>query len=564
MAGRAQAVLVVLLASSGAGAVDLTGKWRFETIGSSVVEITQVTQTGSALSFSLYGWSFSGSVTPVGSFTNYSVNATSPTPASITGRAMPSGDLLDGRIGALFPPNPPEFGGVFATRCTCDDGNTADGDGCDAACQIEPCWTCAGDPSICSPAGDGSPCEDGSPCTTGETCTAGVCGGGAPVVPCTDMTGHWYEHEHLTGLDPSDVEFANDVAQRGSDLIFRNPISYIGTIDPATGVFDVRVVNPAEFCPPFDPLAGTVSADGLSFTATGSHAEVDPNLGDQCNQFPVTVIGSRHCGSGTLDPSETCDDGNLATGDGCDASCAVEPCWICAGEPSTCSPTAGAACDDGDPCTTGDTCTGTGACVGTSCGPCLACAAGVGCVAGPRSPCKASLNPRHSSLSLRNATDAVRDRLAWAWREGEETAPGELGDPPGGDGFTLCLYDESGPEPTLLFRAAVPGGGVCDGRPCWRPTGGGGFAYQSKTATPEGVATARLRPRPDGYSRSLLTGRGAHLADRSYPLPALPLPLPLRAQLHGAGGLCFETRHDASGVVKNDPTTGRFKARGTP
>jgi len=68
----------------------------------------------------------------------------------------------------------------------------------------------------------------------------------------------------------------------------------------------------------------------------------------------------------------------------------------------------------------------------------------------------------------------------------------------------------------------------------------------------------------DGHARSLLTGRGAHLSDRSYGLPSLPLPLPLRAQLHGASGLCLETRHEASGIVKNDPATGRFKARGTP
>src|SRR5262249_9737741 len=31
------------------------------------------------------------------------------------------------------------------------------------------------------------------------------------------------------------------------------------------------------------------------------------------------------CGNGVLEPTETCDDGNLTAGDGCSAACAVEP-----------------------------------------------------------------------------------------------------------------------------------------------------------------------------------------------------------------------------------------------
>lgn len=34
----------------------------------------------------------------------------------------------------------------------CDDGNTDDGDGCDAACRVEPCHACSGEPSVCAPA----------------------------------------------------------------------------------------------------------------------------------------------------------------------------------------------------------------------------------------------------------------------------------------------------------------------------------------------------------------------------------------------------------------------------
>lgn len=35
------------------------------------------------------------------------------------------------------------------------------------------------------------------------------------------------------------------------------------------------------------------------------------------------------CGDNVLDEGETCDDGGVSTGDGCDADCAVEPGWEC-------------------------------------------------------------------------------------------------------------------------------------------------------------------------------------------------------------------------------------------
>jgi len=42
------------------------------------------------------------------------------------------------------------------------------------------------------------------------------------------------------------------------------------------------------------------------------------------------------CGDGRIQGSETCDDGNTASTDGCSASCRVEPPYTCSGSPSTC------------------------------------------------------------------------------------------------------------------------------------------------------------------------------------------------------------------------------------
>jgi cysteine-rich repeat protein len=62
----------------------------------------------------------------------------------------------------------------------CDDGNIVAGDGCGAHCEVEPCFVCDGDPSVCTSL-DGTPCDDGNVCTAAGTCSAGVCGAGAPV-----------------------------------------------------------------------------------------------------------------------------------------------------------------------------------------------------------------------------------------------------------------------------------------------------------------------------------------------------------------------------------------------
>jgi cysteine-rich repeat protein len=86
------------------------------------------------------------------------------------------------------------------------------------------------------------------------------------------------------------------------------------------------------------------------------------------------------CGNGTVETPELCDDGNLVSGDGCDANCTPTGCGnhvVTAGEQcddgnlvsgDCCSAScqlepAGAACDDGDACTQADACNA-GVCAG--------------------------------------------------------------------------------------------------------------------------------------------------------------------------------------------------------
>jgi len=64
----------------------------------------------------------------------------------------------------------------------CDDDNNDSGDGCSADCLIEACSTCSGEPSVCTPALDGTSCSDGQFCNGAETCQSGICAAGA--TPC--------------------------------------------------------------------------------------------------------------------------------------------------------------------------------------------------------------------------------------------------------------------------------------------------------------------------------------------------------------------------------------------
>jgi cysteine-rich repeat protein len=114
----------------------------------------------------------------------------------------------------------------------------------------------------------------------------------------------------------------------------------------------------------------------------------------------ITLAVSATCGDGFVnDPSEVCDDGNLNTGDGCDAACLLEVGEPCTGDtdcatnrcnmaamPAVCAPPvgcgngtleAGEACDDGNNMN-GDGCTS--ACEIEDGNPCTAnaeCSSGV-------------------------------------------------------------------------------------------------------------------------------------------------------------------------------------------
>ena len=83
-----------------------------------------------------------------------------------------------GRIDALAAVNGLDCGnGTIDAAENCDDTNSAGDDGCDTTCQIEVCFQCEGEPSVCTPEPSSTACEDtdANACTTAGCDGAGVC-----------------------------------------------------------------------------------------------------------------------------------------------------------------------------------------------------------------------------------------------------------------------------------------------------------------------------------------------------------------------------------------------------
>ena len=123
----------------------------------------------------------------------------------------------------------------------------------------------------------------------------------------------------------------------------------------------------------------------------------------------------------------------------------------------------------------------------------------------------------------------------------------------------MCVYDESGVTPTLLFKGTAPHGGLCGTKPCWKQTGSPlapkGFKYSDSLLTPDGTSVIDMKAGTLGRAKVLYKGKGVNLNLSSF----ITLPLPLRAQVQGTNGSCFQAAFHATGLQKN--ALGQFKAK---
>jgi hypothetical protein len=170
------------------------------------------------------------------------------------------------------------------------------------------------------------------------------------------------------------------------------------------------------------------------------------------------------------------------------------------------------------------------------------------CAAVPTPGCRKPTLSGRSRLRLRRTARPTKNRLFWVWGKGAATAEDDFGDPPGGaTAFALCAYDAMG----LRLAAAMPGGGTCGRKQCWKTTRSG-FVYRDKRLASDGIRLLRLQAGGEGDARIVMVGRGATL-----PLPQLPLETPLSTQLvRSDGAACW----DATFSAPRRNTATRFKA----
>jgi len=137
------------------------------------------------------------------------------------------------------------------------------------------------------------------------------------------------------------LEFAPDGTLYGFD-------DYYGlfTFDPGTGSFSD--VNPVLVEPDISAIAFTADGRLIGTGNDGVQAyyyDVDPTTGVSSLLSTglrtiirgMVAVPEPPCGNGLIDGTETCDDGDITPGDGCDATCQIETGWICTGQPSVCS-----------------------------------------------------------------------------------------------------------------------------------------------------------------------------------------------------------------------------------
>jgi uncharacterized delta-60 repeat protein len=84
---------------------------------------------------------------------------------------------------------------------------------------------------------------------------------------------------------------------------------------------------------------GDDAASALAIQSDGKIvAAGEAEIGTNLDAALVRYLAST-CGNAIVEPGEACDDGDLMPGDGCSATCTVEPDWTCGGSPSVCTRT---------------------------------------------------------------------------------------------------------------------------------------------------------------------------------------------------------------------------------
>lgn len=218
-------------------------------------------------------------------------SATTPQ-ATATPSAIPATETQPSATATQPPATPtatavPVCGdGRLARDEGCDDGDTADGDGCSQTCQVEFLYTCLGEPSVCS--ADPAECGDGrihpsEGCDDGGTEGGDGCSADCQVEPL-----------YTCRSQPSQCTLLPAVCGDG-------------------------LIHPDEDCDDHNPIGG----DGCSEGCEVEDFYVCAGQPSGCELVPVD------CGDGEVHPLEQCDDGEANSDedpDACRTDCTLPSC----------------------------------------------------------------------------------------------------------------------------------------------------------------------------------------------------------------------------------------------
>ncbi len=290
------------------------------------------------------------------------------------------------------------------------------------------------------------------------------------------------------------------------------------------------------------PEGGTPLPAGIAFSPDGAHVYASRGGNDV-----IGVYRNALCGDSFLSSGEECDDGGVADGDCCSATCAFEAFGtICApdGEictvdvcdsqgicthpagnaQSICRATAdqcdqeercdgilpacpgdgflpdGTTCEDGQGSTFDDVCL-SGVCVGYS----------IGCPTMLDNSCLSGFGK--GLLKIRGG-DPDRRQVKAKLLKGPELGQSDLGNPlvTAGTIVSLCIYND---QSILVGEFEVDrAGATCAGRACWSaigkdPPDGKGYRYKDRNRSASGVERIIFKGGPAGRSKASIVARGS-------------------------------------------------------
>ena len=283
--------------------------------------------------------------------------------------------------------------------------------------------------------------------------------------------------------DPGTFHFGYPFAVVGGELLARpnDPTKdRVVLLDGGSAAVRQTLFNPGVYPVSDDRFGAAVAATDTGFVVAA------PGYGPRSTRNVGAVYVYDACGNGVRTGGEQCDDGNLVAGDGCSPTCTLE----------LCGPTPAAGCR--------------------------------------------TVPTHRSTLVIGDNFKDAQDVVSWKWSQGQQTQPGDFGNPLATTNYVLCVYDGSAAPQPVKVSAALAGTTWTAPLPTF-------FKYDNPARTPSGLFSAALHAGPDGNASITVKGKGARVEP-----PGLPLTLPVTVRLRNSDtSTCWTATYGSTVVVNN-------------